>query len=60
MVFVLVTGEGLAREVDQIVETKAIANREAKDLRAMGCIVTIKAFPSWEEAEAYEAKIRGW
>lgn len=35
--FALFTDDGL----DQIVETRALANREAKDLRAMGCKVRI-------------------
>lgn len=48
-------------DVDQIVETKAIAEREKKDLIKLGCDnVKIKIFPSWEAAEAYETKKRGW
>jgi hypothetical protein len=48
-------------DCDQIVETKAIANRERRDLIDLGCDnVKIREFPSWEAAEAYESKLRGW
>lgn len=46
-------------EVDQIVETKEIANREARDLRKMGFEVKVRSFPSWEAAEAWDQKLRG-
>lgn len=55
-VYMLITEDGC----DQIVETKAIANREAHDLHAMGCTVRVKEFPGWTEAEAYEDKLRGY
>jgi hypothetical protein len=37
--------------VDQIVETKTIANREKKDLEELGCEVRIKSFLTMAEAE---------
>lgn len=46
MVFAILTEDGL----DQIVETQAIANREARDLRAMGCRVQVKKFLNELEA----------
>lgn len=46
--------------IDQIVEGKEQLIKERRDLRAMGCTVTSKEFPSWAEAEAYETKKRGW
>lgn len=46
--------------IDQIVETEALAKRERRDLEKMGCEVRVKRFPSWEAADAYEAKHRGW
>jgi hypothetical protein len=46
--------------VDQIVGSRTEATREARDLRALGCAVTVKPFATWLEAEAYETKKRGW
>jgi len=47
-VFAVITEDGL----DQVVETKAIAEREKRDLVKMGCSVRIKEFPT--EAECYD------
>ncbi|CAB4138773.1 hypothetical protein UFOVP344_45 [uncultured Caudovirales phage] len=47
-------------EIDQMVETQAIANREKRDLEKMGCTVKIKKFEDWQQAEAFETKKRGW
>jgi hypothetical protein len=44
----------------QDMEQPSQAKREAKDLRQMGFTVKIKAFATWEEAEAYEEKLRRW
>lgn len=46
MVFAVVTD---GREIDQIVETRALAQREKRDLEGMGCEVSIRSFP--DEAE---------
>lgn len=55
-VFMILTADG----VDQIVETKAIALRERRDLIRLGCDpVRIREFPSWAEAEAYQDKLAG-
>lgn len=43
-------------EVDQIVETRALANREKRDLERMGCAVTIKGFASMGDAETWADK----
>jgi hypothetical protein len=45
---------------DAIWDTKAQADREAKDLRKMGHVVRIKAFATHADAEAYEDKLRGY
>ena len=45
--------------VDQITYDRAIANREARDLRAMGCTVKIREFPSEADAYAWHDKRRG-
>jgi len=50
-VFVIITDD---YEIDQICEGKAIADREARDLRKMGCEVKVKGFASWEAAEAFQ------
>ena len=47
-------------EPDQIVETREIAKREAKDLRDMGCNVKVKPFPTWEAAYAFEDKFKAY
>lgn len=48
-----------SREVDQIVGTEREARREVKDLKAMGCDnAKWKRFETWQEAEAFEDKIR--
>ena len=47
-------------DIDQMVETQAIANREKRDLEKMGCTVKIKKFEDWQQAEAFEDKQRGW
>lgn len=62
MVYVITTGiYGVDLEVDQICETKEQAEREAKDLRAMGIDnVRIRPFADWEAAERYEDKVRGY
>lgn len=54
--FAILTEDGL----DQVVETKAIANREAKDLRAMRCTVRVVAVKDEDEAEALGRKVRGY
>lgn len=46
-------------EVDQIVETVALADRERRDLEAMGCRVRIKVCASMEAAERYADKPAG-
>lgn len=47
-------------DCDQIVETRAIAEREKRDLINMGCgPVRIREFPCWEAAEQYEDKLNG-
>ena len=40
-------------EVDQIVETKAIALREKRDLVDMGCTVRLHKFDTMAEAEEW-------
>lgn len=45
-------------EVDGFHGTKAIADKEARDLRKMGFEVKIKKFASWEAAEAFDEKLR--
>lgn len=53
--FAIITEDGL----DQIVETKAQADKEKKDLTRMGCTVRVKRFES--EAKAYEwVEAQGW
>lgn len=61
-VYVITTGTyGFDLEVDQICETKAQAEREAKALREMGIEkVRIRPFASWQAAEEYEDKTRGY
>ena len=41
---------------DQAVETKALANKEAKDLRAMGFVVRVIYCANADELEAIENK----
>lgn len=38
-------------EPDQIVESRTLADREARDLRQMGCTTRVWGFTSWTEAE---------
>lgn len=45
--FIISTEDG----VDQICETRGDANREAKDLRAMGCKVVVTVVP-WDKQDA--------
>ena len=52
--YALFTEDGL----DQLVETKELANREAKDLRAMGCTVSIR-YMTEDEADIQHWKING-
>ena len=52
--FAIFTDDGL----DQVVETKALANREAKDLRAMGCKVRIVEGADESAFDELDAKIR--
>lgn len=61
-VYVITTGTyGVDLEVDQICETKEQADREAADLRKMGCEgVRIRPFADWAAAERYEDKVRGY
>jgi hypothetical protein len=47
-------------EIDQIVETKAAADKERTDLKAMGCSVQIKRFDSWQQADDYEDRRNRW
>lgn len=47
-------------EIDQIVEGKAIAQREKRDLQRMGCEVKLKAFEHWDAAHEFESRHRGW
>ena len=47
-------------ECDQIVETRELAERTKKDLKKLDCgTIKIKEFPTWQEAHAYEDKLRG-
>ncbi len=52
-------------ECDQIVESNIVAQRERKDLIALGCTVRVRVFQrptlaeAWAAAEAYEDKLRG-
>lgn len=48
-VYAVFTEDGL----DQIVETKAIAEREQRDLRKMGCTVNVKEFATESAALDY-------
>jgi len=56
MIYVLIADGS----VDQIVTTEAIAKREAKDLRRLGCTVKVKAVQDWQAAYEIEAKLRGY
>lgn len=61
-VYVITTGTyGLDLEVDQICETKAQAEKEARDLRKMGIEgVRIRPFADWAAAERYQDKVCGY
>ena len=59
-IYVILIGSSPYWEVDQTVEGDAIMKREKRDLIKMGCKVKVKKFASWDEAEAYEVKIRGY
>ena len=50
MIYVIIADD----TIDQICETKQIANKEKRDLQDMGCVVKIKPFNTWAEAEAFE------
>lgn len=52
-IYTLITEDG----VDQHCETLAQANKEKRDLQALGCTVKIKKFNSWADAQAYEDKL---
>lgn len=41
---------------DQVVETKADAERERRDLKAMGCKVQVKPVETWDEVWELETK----
>lgn len=47
-------------DVDQISDCPEATAQEKKDLLDMGFEVTVKSFHSWEEAEAFEDKKRGY
>lgn len=55
--FVLLTDGG---EVDQICYSHGEAMRERKDLEAMGCTVTVRAFRTPGEAEQWVDHKRGY
>ena len=46
--------------IDQIIENDNEMKTEVKSLRKMGCIVKVKSFPTWELAESFESKHRGY
>ena len=47
-------------EVDQVVESTKAKQREMRDLRKMGCNVSVKRFANWADAEAYMDSKRGY
>ena len=54
MLYIIMTEDGL----DQVVETKDLANKEVKNLRAMDIgRVWIKKVNSWIEVDQFEAKL---
>jgi hypothetical protein len=55
-VYVLITEDG----IDQIITGAAHRDKEVKDLKALGCSVKVKTFATWEAAEAFEEKFRGY
>lgn len=59
MLYCIITG-GDNPELDQVVETKTLAEREKRDLIKMGCEVRIKAVADWDAADKLEAKLRGY
>ena len=44
-------------ELDQFVETEADAASEKYDLEQLGCVVQLKTFTYWAEAEAWENEL---
>lgn len=54
MVYAVITEDGL----DQVCYAKADAQREAKDLRAMGFTVKVRTFESEDAAEDWHARRR--
>ena len=59
-VFALVVDNN-GKSIDQFVTTRRIAEREQRDLTKMDCgKVSIVALASWADADAYEAKVRGY
>jgi hypothetical protein len=59
MLYCIITG-GEYPELDQVVETKTLAEREKRDLIKMGWEVKIKAVADWDAAAKLEAKLRGY
>lgn len=59
MLYCIITG-GCNPELDQVVETKAQAEREKLDLIKMDCEVRIKAVVDWDAANKLEDKLRGY
>lgn len=54
MLYIIMTEDGL----DQVVETKELASKEVKELRAMDIgKVWIKQVNSWLELDQFEAKL---
>lgn len=54
MLYIIMTEDGL----DQVVETKELASKEVKELRAMDIgKVWIKKVNSWLELDQFEAKL---
>jgi hypothetical protein len=45
-------------EFDQICETEKDAIREKRDLKRMGCEVTIKKVADWKEADELEERMQ--
>ena len=53
--YAIFTEDGL----DQVVETKAIARREATDLGDMGCKVWVYSYPASFDMEAWADETKG-
>lgn len=45
-------------EFDAIWDTREQAEKEKRDLRALGYSVILRDFPTWEAAEAFEDKMK--